>query len=206
MVQITKFTLLAASALSLFSSPVHAADINPYVNLGVGLIDAENRTDFNGVFSGLIRGGVEISSNFALEGEGQIGLGEKKRDQIFSDIRFDENAVRLNHQYGVYAVGRIPISEAVSLQARAGYAAYQSTNTVDQFFEGTAVVTSTTTLNFSGLSLGIGGQYMFGEERLNGIRLDSFGVFDVDDSDGGEGGLPSIDAPIGYSISYVRKF
>jgi len=99
-------------------------------------VDAENRTDFNGVFSGVFRGGVEISRYFALEGEGQFGLGKKTSESVFSDVRFDETTVKLNHKFGAYVVGRLPISDAVSLHARAGYAAYQSTVTTNQFFEG----------------------------------------------------------------------
>jgi len=204
--QITKSAFFSASAFVLFAGPVYAADVKPYVNIGTGLVDAENRTDFNGVFSGVFRGGVEISRYFALEGEGQFGLGKKTSESVFSDVRFDETTVKLNHKFGAYVVGRLPISDAVSLHARAGYAAYQSTVTTNQFFEGVSFEPIETTISASGASLGLGGQYMFGADKLNGIRLDGSIIIDVDESSDDETGLPDINGTSGVSIAYVRKF
>ena len=211
MSEINRLALSSASVLITFVSPTYAsdakpADITPYVNFGAGLIDAQNRTDFNGVFSGVFRGGVELSPYFAFEAEGQIGLSKKTNESVFSNVRFDETTVKLDHQFGVYAVGRLPLSEAVSLQARAGYATYQSTASTDQFFEGANDRPIETTHKFDGVSLGFGGQFMFGADKLNGLRLDSSILFDVDDSPDEENNLPDINGIFGVSVSYVRKF
>jgi len=206
MLQFRKLAALSISASILLSSPSHAADIKPYINIGAGLVDAENRTDFNGVSSGVLRGGIEISPHFAVEAEGQIGLGEKSRDDVFSDVIFDNTRVKLDHQFGAYAVGRLPLSEAASLHARAGYATYQSTISSDQFFEGARVNSFEDTIKLSGVSLGLGGQYMFGEDRLNGIRFDSFIIIDVDESSDGDTSLPDVNGTSGISLTFVRKF
>jgi len=41
---------------------------------------------------------------------------------------------------------------------------------------------------------------------LNGVRLDSFMIIDVDDSPGEDSGLPDINGTPGFSLTYVRKF
>ena len=206
MSQVTKLALFSTSIFILFCAPSHAADTEPYLNLGAGVVDAENRTDFNGLLSGVLRGGLEISPYFALEAEGQIGLGQKTSESVFSDIRFDETSVKLDYQFGIYALGKLPLSETISLHARAGYATYQNTATTDQFFEGANAGPIETTYNLSGVSLGFGGQYMFGTDKLNGLRLDSSILIDVDDSPGEENSLPDINGTVGVSVSYVRKF
>lgn len=208
---ITRLAPFFASLFILFANRAYGADARtagakPYVNIGVGLIDGQDRTDFNGVLSGVFRGGVELSPYFALEAEGQIGLGQKTSETIFSNVRFDETRVKLNHQFGAYAVGKLPLSEAASLQARAGYAAYQSTATTDQFFEGALVNNFEDTINLSGASLGLGGEYMFGADQLNGIRMEGSILINVDDSLGEENSLPDINSAMGFSVSYLRKF
>jgi hypothetical protein len=47
---------------------------------------------------------------------------------------------------------------------------------------------------------------MFGADKLNGLRLDSSILFDVDDSPDEENNLPDINGIFGVSVSYVRKF
>jgi outer membrane immunogenic protein len=98
-----KFAIMAAvAAVALMAAPT-AASAQAYVGA------AYTQFDFNGgeVDAATARLGYRFGPNFAVEGEGSIGL--------------DDDTVELNHNLGAYAVGIVPVGSALDLHARVGY-------------------------------------------------------------------------------------
>jgi len=183
----------------------HAADVTPYLNAGLGVLDDDSRSDFNGLISGTVRGGIEIGRYFALETEGQFGLLTKEETFTITPERRDERRAKIDTQLGIFAVGRAPLSEAFSLHGRIGYGSYKLDVKTDQFFQDEIPSTIEGTFEQNGVILGVGGQYLFGSKKVDGVRFDANVLIDSDGVES-ETGLPTIEGVPGITFSYVRKF
>ena len=169
----------ASAALLLAAAPAFADDasyISGYGNLGYtnAQITSDGSPDFSAITGRL---GARFGKFLGVEGEVTGGLN--------SDHIGGTNAdVRLNDEYGVYAVGFLPVLPNADLLARIGYA-----NTDFHTSDGAGSFHgSDTSWNY-----GVGGQYMF--DGANGVRLDYT-----------RADYHSIPDANVWSVSYVRKF
>lgn len=162
-----KALLIAASAAALsLSAPVMAhAEASLYGTLGYANVDIDP------VKLGAVQGrlGVDFTPNVGLEGE--LSLGISGDDDLGV-------AVDLNNTYGLFLVGKFPVTENIDLFVRGGFASGE-------------VDVAGTSVSDDGGAYGIGAQAFFTDN--DGVRLDytrySFGG----------------DADV-WSVSYVRKF
>lgn len=94
--------LAAVAAVALLAAPT-VASADWYAGA------AYTQFDFDGgeVDAATGRLGYRFGPNFAVEGEGSVGL--------------DDEDVELNHNVGAYAVGIVPVASALDLHARIGY-------------------------------------------------------------------------------------
>ncbi|MGV3577744.1 porin family protein [Brevundimonas sp.] len=171
--------LLATAALSLMAVPAMAQTVsNPqwYGTGGYTHLDAEG-SDL-GAITGRV--GARLSPNFAVEGEGSVGV----RDDDFTVAGTN---VKVEHQYdaAVYGVGVLPVSPNFELFGRLGY----GTTKIKASGAGVSAEADGESFNY-----GLGANYFL--DAQNGIRAD-WTRRDFRD-DGGEADT--------YGVSYVRRF
>lgn len=99
-----KFAMLAAVAAAALMAAPTAAHADWYAGAAYTRFDAEDAD----VDAATGRLGYRFTPNFAVEGEGSVGLG-------------DDDGVELNNSLGAYAVGILPLGERFDLHARVGY-------------------------------------------------------------------------------------
>lgn len=131
---------LALAAAAAFAAPVAmpamAQQANMYVNGGYTHFDGDS-----GQLGGVTgRVGVGFGQHFAVEGEATVGVK-------------DDGAVELDNQIGLYAVGKLPVTNRFDVFGRVG-ATRVDTNFGDD----------------EGLAYGVGANYYFTEK--DGIRAD----------------------------------
>jgi outer membrane immunogenic protein len=98
-----KIAIMAAvAAIALMAAPA-SAGAQGYVGLGYTNFDY----DGGDVDAATARLGYRMSPNFAIEGEGSMGL--------------DDDDVELNHNLGAYVRGILPVSSNFDVHARVGY-------------------------------------------------------------------------------------
>lgn len=162
-----KTLLIAASAAALtLAAPALAhAESSVYGNIGYANVDLDP------VNLGVVQGrlGVDVTPNFAIEGEAAFGIAD---DEILGV------SVELSHSFGIFLVGKVPVSETVDLFARAGFSSAE-------------VDVAGTTGSEDGAAYGVGAQMFFTEN--DGVRLD-YTRYDY----GGDANV--------WAVSYVRKF
>lgn len=165
--------IVAAAAAALFSTSALAQDggMGLYGSAGVANVEVEgaNLATVTG------RIGARFIPQFGIEAEGSMGVSS---DEIGAD------ELSLKHDLAAFVVGALPITENVSLFARAGYG-----NTKVELDDGT----TTAETDFNSSRYGIGGEFLF--DDANGVRID-FTRIDADDG---------IDANM-FSVSYIRRF
>ena len=171
--------LLATAAVSLFAVPAMAQTVSApqwYGTAGYTALDADG-ADL-GAVTGRI--GARLSPNFAVEGEGSIGV----RDD---DITVAGVNGKVEHDYdaAIYGVGILPVSPNIELFGRLGY----GTTKVKADIAGVSAEADGESFNY-----GLGGVYNF--DAQNGVRAD-WTRRDFRD-DGGEADT--------YGLSYVRRF
>lgn len=162
-----KTLLIAASAaaLSLAAPALAHAETSVYGTIGYANIDIDP------VNLGAIQGrlGVDITPNFAIEGEAAFGVAD---DEILGI------SVELTSSYGLFAVGKLPVSENVDVFVRGGFASGE-------------VDIGGTSGSEDGAAYGAGIQAFFTPN--DGVRFD-YTRYDF----GGDADV--------WSIAYVRKF
>ncbi len=99
-----KFAMMAAVAAAALMAAPTAAHADWYANGAYTRFEAGD-ADVDAVTGRL---GYRITPNFAVEGEGSVGLG-------------DDDGVELNNSLGAYAVGILPLGERFDLHGRVGY-------------------------------------------------------------------------------------
>lgn len=158
--------MLVAGAAALIAPALAPASAQTglYGNLGYTQYDGNN------VDPGAITGrvGMDLHKYFAIEGEASTGV---KKD----------NGVKIQNEFGVFGVGKLPITDRFDLFARAGV----TTTNISAPGAGTRADEA--------FAYGAGGQYFFTDK--DGIRLD------WTKNDFNHGG--DVDT---YAASYVRKF
>jgi outer membrane immunogenic protein len=102
------FALIAAPVALLAAAPAFAQDGKPYVGAGYTHYSEDDLT--LGTLTGRV--GYAFNPNFAVEGEGGIGIVGDEVGPI--DVKIDGTL-------GVFGVARAPINDRFSLHARAGY-------------------------------------------------------------------------------------
>jgi hypothetical protein len=135
-----KLALMAAvAAAAMFTLPT-AASAEWYAGGGY----TQFQYDGGDVGAATGRLGYRFNPNFAVEGEGSVGID-------------DDDGVELNHNVGAYAVGILPVSTNFDVHGRVGY----QTTEIDTPF-GNA--------EDDGLGYGVGATYRFGNGL--GVRGD----------------------------------
>jgi outer membrane immunogenic protein len=135
-----KFALMAAVAVAAMVAVPTAAHAEWYAGAGYTNFDADG-ADI-GAATGRL--GYRFNPNFAVEGEGSVGLD-------------DEDGVELNHNVGAYAVGILPVTSNFDLHGRVGY-------------QQTEVGTPVGDFDDDGIGYGVGATYRFTPNV--GVRAD----------------------------------
>ncbi len=172
--------LLATAALSMFALPAAAQSVSApqwYGTAGYTHLDGEDGD--LGAVTGRI--GARLNPNFAIEGEGSIGVKDE-------DITVAGVNGTIEHEYdaAAYAVGIIPVSPNFELFGRVGY----GTTSIKAEAAGFTAEEDGESVNY-----GAGATYYL--DGQNGLRAD-WTRRDFTDDNGGE-----IDT---YGVSYVRRF
>lgn len=165
---IRKLAVAAAVMVAAAATPAAADVVNstgPYVNVGGTWFNAEQGdVDVTGVTG---RFGYRFTPNFGLEGEASFGIDGDTADFLGTPVDVD-----LDDQFGVYAVGFLPISNNFELLGRVGYATIDAQGTFGGFSAG---------VDDDGLAAGIGAQWAV--TRNFGIRGE-YTRYVADDNDG----------------------
>jgi len=142
--------LLAAAVFAAFASPAAAQGWS--AGVGYTQYDAEG-ADVGGITGRL---GYDFTPNWGVEGEASFGVG-------------DDDGAELDNAFGLYGIGKLPLSEQVSLHARVGYQTVEGNGGDDD-----------------GVGYGVGAQWNVNERfgvrgdytRLTGEEddVDTFGV------------------------------
>ena len=145
------YAILAATAFA--GTPTFAQDAGvltgkTYVTGGYDHLQSGKLN--TGTLSGRV--GYALTPNFAIEGEGGLGV----QDDRLSGIDY-----RTRGKLGAFAVASAPVAERISLIARAGY--------VQTWGQTTAAGVKTRSDDGS-FAVGAGAQYML--DDVNGLRLD----------------------------------
>ena len=105
---------LALAAASMLVAPAlmtaQAQTSNVYVSGGYTQFDGDGGADLGGITG---RVGVNFGPNFAVEGEGSIGV---KKD----------SGTKLESELGLFAVGKLPINQSLDLFARVGVSRFET--------------------------------------------------------------------------------
>lgn len=135
-----KFAILAAvAATALMAAPVSA---HAQAYAGAGYTQFEYDGGDIGAATGRL--GYRLHPNFAVEGEGSVGVD-------------DDDAVELNHNLGAYARAILPVTSNFDVHGRLGY---QTTEIDTPFGEA----------EDDGIAYGAGAEYRFTQNL--GIRAD----------------------------------
>ena len=180
--------LLAATAFGLAATSAHAQDSGVYAGAGVDAFDFDAYT-----ISGRL--GYNFNDYFGVEGQAGFGIVD---DEV-SELGVDAD-VGVDYFAGAFGVLRAPVSPQFDVFARGGY--YFSQFGVD----GTDGVTNfDEDLDVDGFAIGAGGQFNFGLNMENSIRLE-YTYLDAD-----EGSVDGQDVELDggadvFSLSYIRRF
>ena len=183
-----RFVLAAAvAACALTAAPAFAqegpvfTDVGVYGNIGYSRTEGEG-ADLNAATARL---GARLNRFVGIEAEGSIGVGSEEVDFLGEDFE-----ISLEHQFGAYLVGFVPVSPNADLFARLGVG--MSEFSVDSNVPGLNGSDDVQTWQW-----GLGGQYFW--DGVNGIRAD-YTRHEVHDDEEFEDGIDV------FSIAYVRKF
>jgi len=101
---------IALAAASMLIAPAfmtaNAQQSNVYVSGGYTHFDGDGGAELGGITG---RVGVELTPNFAIEGEGTFGVS-------------DDSGTELDSELGAFVVGKMPINPAFDIFARVGVA------------------------------------------------------------------------------------
>jgi hypothetical protein len=166
--QITLASLAFAAVPALLPAQAQEADI--YAGVGYSHLDADDAT-LGGITGRL---GVGFGPYFGIEGEATFGVNDDEIGGI---------DVELENQFGIYGVGRLPVSPQFELFGRIGYASAEVEASAGGF---------SASGDGDGLAYGAGGTFFLTD--VDGIRGE-YTRFDFDD---GEADV--------WAASYIRRF
>jgi hypothetical protein len=159
-----KLKLALAAAVAALAAPAFmtasAQNANIYIGGGYTHFDGDGGAELGGLTG---RIGVDFGQYFAVEGEASFGVK-------------DDSGTELDSELGIFAVGKLPVSQYFDVFARVGVARIETSPGGDE----------------DGVAYGVGGQFNFTDK--DGIR----GDWTRHDYDAGD-----VDA---YAISYIRRF
>lgn len=155
-----------AAGLALFGLGANAQAATPGVYGGVGYTHYDGDDVSLGGITGRL--GYEINPNFAVEGEASLGVVDDEIGPV---------EIELNSAFGLYVMGKLPVTDRLEAFARAGY----------HWTEVEASALGTTAAgDEDGFAFGAGGQYWLTDRfgvrgeytRLDGDdgELDTFGI------------------------------
>jgi opacity protein-like surface antigen len=99
---------IAAGAVVLALSPAAQAADNFYFGANVArMTDKGDHAPAIHPLALAIKGGVDLTPNFAIEG--RYGAGVKSDDTMFNGMNLD---LKLDYVYGLYAKGKLPLAAA----------------------------------------------------------------------------------------------
>lgn len=131
--------MIAVAAMAMMAAPT-AANAEWYAGAGYTQFDADGAE--LGAATGRL--GYRVNPNFAVEGEGSLGID-------------DDAGVELNHNIGAYAVGILPVTSNFDVHGRVGYQASQFDTPLGEVED-------------DGIAYGVGATYRFGSGL--GVRAD----------------------------------
>jgi outer membrane immunogenic protein len=144
------FALAVLAVTAFASAPSFAQNAAGQTYINGGYNHFQNKTSDTGTLNGRV--GYQFTPNFAVEGEGGIGVNDDKVNGV---------TVKTRGTLGAFAVVNAPVAERLSLIGRAGY--------VHSWAEAKAAGVKVKDDDGS-FAVGVGGQYML--DDANGIRLD----------------------------------
>lgn len=166
-----KLAISVATVLAAAMAMPAAANAEWYAGVGYTQFSAED-VDV-GAATGRL--GYKFHPNFGVEGEASFGIDEDTADNLGTPVD-----VELEDQYGVYAVGFLPLSENFDLIGRVGYVTVDAAASVGGFTAG---------VDDEGVGYGAGAQWRFSPNfalradytRLEGEEdgVDAYGVSGV---------------------------
>lgn len=135
----------AMAALMAVATPASAQirDTGFYAGLGATHYSAGD-VDVAGATGRL---GYKFHRNFGVEGEASFGIQGDEADFLGTPVDVD-----LDNQYGVYAVGFLPVTQNLELLGRVGWASIEAQGTLGDFTAGASD---------DGIGVGVGAQYHF---------------------------------------------
>ena len=172
----------AMIAAQAFDQDAHGpvfSHVGFYIDLGALRSDGDD-ADVNGA---VLRGGARFNRFVGAELEGALGVG--------SDDVGPNAEVKLDHEFGGYLVGFIPVGPNADIFGRVGFGMVE-------------ITLETTPSNLGGsddvqtFNYGVGAQWFW--DGVNGVRGD-FTRMDIHDDEDFEGDGLNV-----WSIAYVRKF
>ena len=178
-----KRTIVSVSLFAIgLALPAVAQDTGFYGDVGYTHFSTDSDgEDFDlGAITG--HGGLVFAPNFAVEGEISVGVVDEDVSVGGTDV-----SVNLNYLIGAYGRAQLPVTEQLTLFARAGL--------VNGEIEAEASgggVTVRDSESETGAGYGVGGEYMF--DAVNGVRFD-YTRYDIEDLEA--------DA---FTIAYKRRF
>lgn len=107
-----KLVISAAAILAGAVAAPGAANAEVYTNLGYTQFSSDD-VDVGGATARL---GYKFTPNFGVEGEASWGLNEDTADVLGTPVD-----IKLNQEYGAYAVGFLPLGDKFELLGRVGY-------------------------------------------------------------------------------------
>jgi outer membrane immunogenic protein len=134
---------VALAALLAVATPASAQSgrTGAYAGVGGTWFSADD-VDVTGATGRL---GYRFHPNFGIEGEASFGIEGDEADFLGTPVDVD-----LDSQYGVYAVGFLPVTDRVELLGRVGWATIDAQGTLGDFSAGA---------DDDGIGVGIGAQY-----------------------------------------------
>ena len=164
--------IAASAACALLTVPGLAqAETSFYTTIGYGAVQADDGVDVE-LGAGQIRVGAKFNPFIAIEGEAAHGVNDDTDSASGVEVK-------LNNQFGVFAVASYPFAERFEVFGRVGYSTAE--------YEASLAGVKQTESN-DDFAYGVGATAFFSER--NGVRLDYTNYGDID----------------AWSVAYVRKW
>ena len=138
-----KLAISVAAILAGAIAAPAAANAEAYANLGYTQFSADD-VDVGGITGRL---GYKFNPNFGIEGEATFGVSNDTADFLGTPVE-----IELNHQYGVYGIGFLPLGDSVELFGRVGYSTIDAEGSFGGFSAG---------VDDDGIAFGGGAQWNF---------------------------------------------
>ena len=107
--QLTFATALATLALLVFSTFAPKADAGGYMGASYSQIDLDGLTDHTGI---TVHGGYNFNEVIAIEGRYLVNS---------SDENYHGANVEIDHLYGIYLIGTLPVTDSIGVYAVFGH-------------------------------------------------------------------------------------